>query len=171
LPGVFHCPRTNGSRSRNETDGRVAIWMLSNNLDCRRGAAKAGPRWTKTARRYRYAYRRMATSRARNCGHGRESAGARCPSLSRKAIKTLSPRREGATSEQLGRHERKTVDGVRAVRILQRIFARDAQGARQAGLLILVSLVRFQVWQPAWAFSKEAQCAPLSRERSWVRIP
>jgi hypothetical protein len=32
--------------------------------------------------------------------------------LSLKTIKTRLPRREVATSEQLGRHERKAVDGV-----------------------------------------------------------
>ena len=47
-----------------------------------------------------------------NSGRGQGSAGARCPFLNLRAIKTSSPRREVATSEQPGRHERKTVDGV-----------------------------------------------------------
>jgi hypothetical protein len=86
--------------------------MLSNNLDCRGGAAKAGPRWTKTAPWHGYSHHRMATSRAGNSGRRQGSAGARCPFLNLKAIKTSSPRREVATSHQPGRHERKTVDGV-----------------------------------------------------------
>ncbi len=47
---------------------------------------------------------------ARSCDRYR--TGAQCPFLSLKTIKTCSPRREVATSEQLGRHARKTVGGV-----------------------------------------------------------
>jgi hypothetical protein len=47
-------------------------------------------------------------------GRDRCRAGAQCPFLSLKTIKTCSPRRDVATSEQLGRHERKAVGGVLA---------------------------------------------------------